>query len=367
MRPLSRLLFPLLWLIAMSGLAQAAGPDPTGQAPAADEPPPIVQVPAFYVAEVPVLSQAAGERQAALARALGQVVLRLTGNPQAPATAVVRKAAAHAEDLLTDSQYRQDNETVNGVPVYKTVLVASFNQEGIDALIAGAGLKYWSGDRPKPVLWLTIDDGRGPRLVTSQQLNVVKPLAARGMERGLRFLLPAGSAVEQAAVTSIWNLDSAALQTLTARYDNDTQLIGKMYRSVSGWSAWWVLSRAGTELGRWPVTNADPRAIIASGADPVADTLARRDAVALDAGPAGVVAIAVEGVSGQAEFVKLMGYLETLAIVRKVDVIDASPERLRLALDLSIGLKGFRSLVANSAVLRPADASAGDTASFVLQ
>jgi hypothetical protein len=327
-----------------------------------------VQVPAFYTAEVPVLSQSAGERQVALARALGQVVVRLTGNSQAAANAVVRRAAAHGEDLVTDSQYRQDNDTVNGVPVFKTTLVASFDMGGVDALIAGAGLKYWGGDRPKPILWLAIDDGRGPRLVTGQQLNVVKPLATRGLERGMHFLLPAGTAVEQAAVNSIWNLDSGAVQTLTARYNNDTQLIGKMYRSVSGWSAWWVLSQGGVELGRWPVTNADPRLVIASGADPVADALAKRDAVALDAGPAGVVAIEVQGVSGQADFLKLAAYLETLAIVRKVDVLEASPEHLRLSLDLSVGLKGFRSLVATGSVLRSDDASsAGDVARFVLQ
>jgi hypothetical protein len=366
MRQLCRPLLLLLCFVALPGFAQVAGTATSDPGTESADSSRVVQVPAFYTAEVPVLSESAGERQVALGRALAQVVVRLTGNSQAAANAVVRRAAAHAEDMLTDSQYRQDNETVNGVPVFKTTLVASFDMDGVDALIAGAGLKYWSGNRPRPLLWLAIDDGRGPRLVTGQQLNVVKPLATRGLERGLRFLLPAGSAAEQAAVGSIWNLDSAAVQTLTARYNNDTQLIGKMYRSVSGWSAWWVLSRAGTELGRWPVTNADPRLVIASGADPVADALAKREAVALNAGPAGVVTIEIESVSGQGEFLKAMAYLETLAIVRRVVVIDVSPERMRLALDLGVGLKGFHSLVDNGSVLRSADGS-GDAARFVVQ
>lgn len=368
MHSLSRLLLLLLCFVALPGFAQVAGPEAADSATGAAAAPQIVQMPAFYSAEMPVLAQSAGERQVALARALVQVVVRLTGNPQSATNAAIRSAAGHAEDLVTDSQYRQDNETVNGVPVYKTTLVASFNQDGVDALIAGAGLKYWSGDRPKPLLWLAIDDGRGPRLVTGQQLNVVKPLAARGLERGMRYLLPAGTAVEMAAVTRLWNLDSTAMQALTARYNNDTQLIGKMYRSVSGWSAWWVLSRGGVELGRWPVTNADPRTVIASGADLVADTLAKHDAVALDTGPAGAFTIEVQGVAEQADFLKLSAYLETLVVVRKVTVLDASPERLRLVLDLSVGLKGFRSLVDSGSVLRSADASeAGEAMRFVLQ
>lgn len=358
MRLLFRLLPLLLWSVALPGFAQVAAPDSNGADEAETGKPQTVQVPSFYTAEVSVQSQAAGERQAALARALAQVVVRVTGNPQAPVNAVVRRAAANAEALVTDSQYRQDTETVNGVPVFKTVLVASFDIGSVDALIAGAGLKYWSGDRPRPILWLVIDDGRGPRLVTGQQLNVVKPLAARGLERGLRYLLPAGSAVEQAAVSSIWNLDSAALQPLTARYNNDTQLLGKIYRSVSGWSAWWVLSKAGVELARWPVTDADPRRVIASGADPTADALAKRGAIVLDAGPAGVYPVEVEGVAEQADFLKLMAYLETMAVVSKVEVVEASPERLRLSLSLGVGIKGFRNLVDSGAVLR----SAGDSA-----
>jgi len=366
MRLLSRPLLLLLLLGAVPGFAQVAAP--ATDATDATAKPRITQEPAFYSAEVPVLSQSAGERQVGLAQALGQVLLRLTGNPQAAANAVVRKTVAHAEDLLTDSEYRQDSETVNGVTVFRTTLVATFDMGGVDALIAGAGLKYWSGDRPRPILWLAIDDGRGPRLVTGQQLNVVKPLAMRGADRGMRFLLPAGTTVEQAAVNSIWALDSAALQPLTARYNNDTQLIGKIYRSVSGWSAWWVLSRAGVELGRWPMTNADPRIVIASGADPVADAIARRDALALDAGPAGVFPIEVEGVAKQSDFLKVVTYLETLAIVRKVDVLEASPEHLRFALELSVGLKGFRSLVNSGSVLRSEEAmAAGDSARFVLQ
>ena len=374
MRLLFRLLPLLLWSIALPSFAQQAAQQAT---PAAGEADPtatgkhsIVQVASFYTAEVPVLSQAAGERQAALAKALGQVVIRLTGNPQASANAVIRRAAANAEGLVTESQYRQDTDTVNGGQVFKTVLVASFYNSSVDALIAGAGLKYWGGERPRPILWLAIDDGRGPRLVTGQQLNVVKPLATRGLERGMRFLLPAGTAVEQAAVASIWALDSAALQPLTARYNNDLQLIGKIYRSVSGWSAWWVLSRSGTELARWPATNPDPRVVIASGADPSADALARREAVAMDAGPAGVFAVTVDGVAGQADFVKLMGYLETMAIVNNVEVVEASPERLRLSLSLGVGIKGFRNLVDSGSVMRSAADSAdgsGAAARFVLQ
>ncbi|MEO6173391.1 MAG: DUF2066 domain-containing protein, partial [Arenimonas sp.] len=221
--------------------------------------------------------------------------------------------------------------------------------------IGAAGLKYWTGARPKPILWLVIDDGRGPRLVTSQQLSVVKPLAVRGLERGMRFLLPSGNAVEQAAANSVWNLNAAALQPLSARYQNNAQVIGKVYRSVSGWSAQWLMTQDGTEVARWVDTKADPRQVIASGADGAADAIAKRDGVYLNTGVAGKYRIDIAGVNDSQDFVRLMGYLQQLAIVRRVQIVQATPELLKLELDMNAGIKGFRTLIGSGNTLRNAD------------
>jgi hypothetical protein len=323
------------------------GADPAAALAAKPKP---VRNPAFYSAVVPVASK--NEKRSALQRGLIQVVVRLTGDPQAGSNPVVRRGAGNIDALVTASSFREDSETVNGVPVYKTVLVASYDPDAVDALVGGSGLRYWSAARPKPILWLAIDDGRGPRLVTGKQTNVVKPLATRGLERGMRYLLPAGTATEQAAVRSIMGLNAMALAPLTARYGNDAQLLGKVYRQPPGWAADWLLTQGGVELARWSHTDLDPRRAIASGVDEGANALAARDSVKLDSGVAGSYAVEVLGVDSQARYLRLMGYLETLAIVKRVVVTEAIPGQLRLTLDLNVGMRGFRTLLANGGVLR---------------
>jgi hypothetical protein len=353
---------PLLLLALAAPVLAQSGPAPKPAAPKAEaatapaKPKP-VRDPALYKAEVALNSQGAAERANATARGLLQVIVKLTGNPQAGNNPAIRRALGSAADYVTDSATataasdREGNTAVGGAPIYKTTLAVEFDPAAVDFLIAGAGLKYWTGARPKPLLWLAIDDGRGPRLVSAQQINVVRPLAARGLERGLRFLLPSGTGPENAAVGAIWKLDAGALQPLSARYRNDTQLVGKVYRSVSGWSAWWALFQGGAEIARWPVTSADPKAVIAAGADGAADALAKRDAVNLDTGPAGLYAIEVSGVRRQDDYLRLMRYLQGLSVVRRVNVLQADPERVLLQLDLSLGVRGFRTLVATGNVL----------------
>lgn len=384
MPPIARLIVLALLLAASQGYARPIGgagasgdpakapvPATAGVTTPLPKPKP-VRNPAFYSTEVTVSSQNAGERRGATMRALGQVVVRLTGNPQAASNNVIRRAGSNIDALTTSSKFRQDSDTVNGVPVYKTILSVSFDPESVDALIAGAGLKFWTSERPRPILWLVIDDGRGPRLVTGQQTNVVKPLATRGLERGMRFLLPAGTAAEQAAMKSIWALDGVALAPLTQRYRNNAQLVGKVYRQAPGWAAEWLLSEDGVELARWSFADADPRRVIASGVDEGANAIAKRDAVYLDTGVAGLYTVEVSGVNSQGDFIRLMAYLQTLAVVRKVTALEATPEQLRLQLDLTVGMKGFRSMVGTGSTLRPiSDAEAMTPASgaarFALQ
>ena len=339
--------------------AVTTGANADSTAPAAKPKP--TRDPALYQADVTLNSQGDAERQNATMQALSQVIVKLTGNTQAPLNPVIRKALPQAASLVVESAANtapsdsEGNTAIGGVPVYKTTLNVSFDPVAVDLLIAGAGLKYWTGARPRPMLWLAIDDGRGPRMVTAQQINVVKPLAAQGLNRGLHFLLPAGTAVEQAATAAIWNLDSAALMPLSARYSNGTQLLGKMYRSVSGWSIWWVLSQDGVEIARWPVTDADPQRAIATGATGAADALAKRDAVYLPIGAGGSYLIDVIGIDSQADFLRVMAYLQNQPIVQKASVVEVAPDHLRLLLDLRVGVRGFRVMAESGNTLRALD------------
>ena len=358
-------------LMAGAGLlaAQTAVPakPPAGKtlpASAAAETAPVerkrpVRNPELYSTTVELLSQGEAARDAAYARALVQVVNQLTGRTDAGGNPVIRGALANAPMWVQSSNANQTasdtegNTLVGGAPVLKASMRVSFDPNPVDSLIAAAGYRYWTGERPKPMLWLTIDDGRGPRLVTSQQLNVIKSLADRGLERGIRFLVPQGSAADQAAVPAIQNLDGKALDPINARYRNNTMLVGKVYRSVSGWSAWWLLWQDGAELSRWPVTEADARKVIASGADRTAEYFAKRDSSALDAGRSGLVRMEISGIKALTDYVRAIGFLQTHASVRAVDVDVAMPGKLVLRVDLRSGVNAFRGLMRSNNTLQP--------------
>lgn len=319
----------------------------------------------WYTAEVPVSSQESRERDAALGRALAQVLVRVTGSATAPTEPVVQKALRVAESMVVGTEYRDVEEMAGGVPVQRQVLAASFDPDAVDALVTAAGLPLWAGERPRPMLWLAIDDGggAGPRLVSAQQINVVKPLAQRGLERGVRFLLPGGSAVEQAAADRLWALDPAAIAMLTGRYGARFQLLGKLSRAgAAGWTSEWLLADGSAEIARWSVTDPSPQRAIAAGADRAADALAARQAKRIEAGQPEVLEAEIVGLDSQDDWLGLAAYLQALPVLRGLEIIEARPDALRVRLDLAVDRARFEAMLAGGDRLAPAAADAATPA-----
>ena len=300
----------------------------------------------LYEAEVQVRTQAEGERNAAYARALAQVFAKLSGDRGIANRPGVAQELRRASEYVDGFDYRQDESVgPTGAPSFRTMLVVRFVPEAVDSLVAALGLPVWPQPRPKPVVWLAIDDGRGPRLVGLQQSNAARPLLQRAIERGYRLGLPSGNAAEQAAVGAIWRGDSAAIARLSARYNPPMQLIGKLYRGGEGWQADWTFVDDGRVLSRWSETAADARRAMASGADGAADALIQRYAKAT--APADPVAqrIVFTGLRNGDDYLRLSAALQRMSVVRAIRPLRASGDRLEVELDLLTGMAGFRRMV----------------------
>lgn len=307
----------------------------------------------LYEGSVPVNNQGEGEKAGALQRALLQVIVKLTGQRSSATLPQVRGLLGSAGRLATDSRFTAESETINGAPIYRQHLVAHFDHAAVDALIAGAGLPSWPAPRPPVVLWLVIDDGHGPRLVGSAHTGVVKSLTDRGNDRGLGFVLPTGSVVESQVALLASGIGPAQAVVIPSASYGPSQLIGRLTRTTAGWNAKWILLDGGVEAARWDETNPDARLAMANGADGAADAMARKYAKVVAAGPAGSFAIEIDGLHGSEDYVRAMGYLEGIGIVRKIVLLGANEDHLRMQLELSTGMEGFRSVIAVGQVLQP--------------
>lgn len=306
----------------------------------------------LYEAEVPVGSQTETARQSGFSRALAQVLGKLSGDANVASRPGVARELRRAGDFVAGYDYRQDEgRSAAGSPTYTTQLVVRFREDDVKAIAGALGLPVWPEPRPKPVLWLAIDDGTGPRLVAVGQNTVARPVLDRALERGYRLGLPGGSAAERAAVGAIWRGDTAAISRLSSRYRPPMQLIGKLYRAGGGWKADWTFVDDGRVLATWSEEDAQARRAIASGADGAANALARRYARASEVGQPAVEVVRVTGITGSSDYVRLAAWLQSTSVVRAVRPLRATPNSLELELDLLTGLPGFRRVLDGSVLV----------------
>ncbi|MDQ3206616.1 MAG: DUF2066 domain-containing protein [Pseudomonadota bacterium] len=314
----------------------------------------------LYASEVQVNGQGEAERRNAFSRGLAQVLGKISGDRDVASQPGVGQEVRRAADYVSGYDYRQDEGlSASGAPSFRTTLVIRYDQEQVDNLVAMLGVPVWPQPRPKPVLWLAIDDGRGPRLVGSGQSAAARSALDRAVERGFRLGLPSGSAAEQAVVGAIWRGDTAAVARASQPYSPPMQLIGKLYREAGGWTADWIFVDEGRVLSRWSDSGADARRVMATGAEGAADALTERYAKRESAGPPGRYRVTFTGIDSSSDFMRLSGYLQGLAVVRDVVPLRATADALELELDLLSGLPGFARSVQADGVLVGEGVAAG--------
>lgn len=308
----------------------------------------------LFDAEVPVNSQNTAERNSGFARALAQVLNGLSGGRDAAGQPGVGAELKRASDYVLDYDYRQDEgvSASTGAPTFGTTLVVHFDPAKVQQMAADLGLPVWPEPRPKPVLWLAIDDGSGPRLVALGQANAARAILDRAQARGYRLGLPSGNAAEQAAAGAIWRGDTAAIARISSRYSPPMQLIGKLSRKGPGWHADWILVDNSRVLSRWGSDDTDARRAMAAGADGAANALVKRYAKrgGPGVGTPGSYVVSFAGIDNGDDYIRLSALLQKVAVVRAFRPVHAMPGTLDVQLDLSTGLAGFKRLAGDALV-----------------
>ena len=145
----------------------------------------------LYSGEVPVASQSAADRGQALPGALAQVLQKLTGLRQLPATETLDGSLRSASNMLVSYRY-QTVERLNpeGVGSRQLNLIARFLPEEVDRLVQSNSLPRWPQQRAAVQIWVIIDDGLSRTLQPMEYEFAWQVTEQTAAERGLPIIWP---------------------------------------------------------------------------------------------------------------------------------------------------------------------------------
>lgn len=249
----------------------------------------------LYETDQPVLNNA---RDAAFVEALKTVVIRVSGQRDAPA----RLGAALNDPRKYVQRFGFTAENV---------LQVGFDSVSVDRMLQNAGLPIWGRERPATLVLLNVTEPDGyAHWISGDQANAQKDaLGKAARERGLPLKWPA---VDPQGIT-----ESNALQE-AERYGANAALFG----------------RAQGGAVRWTLVTIDGASQASGGLDEgvhlAADTFAR--VFAASGSSLGNVVVEVSGIGDLDAYASTLNYLEGMTLVRSVALEQVSGDTMRFKL-----------------------------------
>lgn len=311
----------------------------------------------LYQGEVAVEDQSSQARGAALSDALAQVLVKVTGNPEAPTRSEVRDHLSSASRYVQQYQYRTverarpDGESAERV----LVLRARFDPAAVERILDEASLARWGQERPTVLVWLVMERGGARELVGMEERAVADALHRAAERRGLPVLLPLLDLADQRTVSTreLWGGFTESLVEASARYGTETFLLGRLSEDDNEWRGRWTLHNQGRER-QFESESETLEAVLADGIASSANTLGSRYAVPITEQAGSRIRVAVDGVRDLSDYDRVLDYLGGLTLVQELSLIGVQDETLSLELLMSGGLDRLDQAINLGQLLAPA-------------
>ncbi len=299
---------------------------------------PALQMPIYEGESVLAAGQDAQD-DGALRAALVQVLMKVSGDRSIAADAGLAAVLGDARRIaLTVAARTQADGT--------RVLVANFDPGAVHDRLAALGRPVWHDDRPPVLVWLGIDDGNQKQIANANQIAALSEMTLRAQQRGLPILLPRMDGVDQNRINpvTLWGAPPQTILAAGQRYGVQTMLVIRLSRGTP-WRARCTLID-GRSYEDWEQSDPQSNALLVAAIDGATDRLARRYAVEPQGSSIGGVDWWIEGVRTPQDYATVAGYLGRLEFVRDLRVLRAEGDGLQMHLDLAVGERRLRQLLA---------------------
>ena len=212
-------IFPLLFIASLANATNVSG---------------------LNVAIVPVANTSASARQAVLSKALGQVLVKLSGNPTVMTVPAIQNALDNMDVLIQSYSYLDQKQSDGQGPLR---LQVTFDQSALKQLLQRAGQAEWPSNRPLTLLWIQILNGNDTSVLSNtNDVALSQEVQQAAKLRGIPILLPAMDLQDQSLVNEkTETFNQTLLKQVSDRYGTAAILAGNIQQNDGQWEGSWLL------------------------------------------------------------------------------------------------------------------------------
>lgn len=296
----------------------------------------------LYEGEIQIEAEDPAAREALMRQALGQVLVRVTGDrdiaKRKPGIDVMKLAIRLVQQYSYD---RRPAPPVKGVvpsvPAAEIkVFRARFDGSALESQLRDRGLPVWGRERPVTQVWLVVEAGASRLAATESNAAVEVPAVVQAaLSRGVPIRLPAS--VDADDIQDMMQGANAKLAAAAQSAGFRRALIGHVAQKGSQWKGSWNLFSDGKLQDKWQGTAANRDEALAFGIDQLANAYAARYAVrggGANSGGALRIDLSISGVENAADYARISRYLAGLNGVSSAELIELVDSRAIFGLNL---------------------------------
>jgi len=308
----------------------------------------------LYSAEVPVASQSPEDRSQAIAAALQQVLIKVTGNDAVTRHGISREMIKQSSSYVQQYRYRiAESQDDQGNPVEKRFVSVQFDALAINQQLRDAGLPVWGKARPQLIAWLGLTEN-GRRRLFSPELDagLAASLYKMSAARGIPFLMPLMDLEDLGAISNsdLWGGFEQPLRDASARYLSDIVLAIRLDQSSADyWQASWTLLTASEQIN-WQTQGNSRQQVLADGINRMADQVA---AAFAPSGGADLenITVQISNLNAFDRLAKVRKMLVGLETVKSLQIRHLQNDTVIMNIQLQGGRQSFEQAVLLSGML----------------
>ena len=300
---------------------------------------------------VPVADESESARDQALGRAMDAMLVRLTGDPALPDTALAERFRDSAGRYLVSFSYRAADDDAG------MRLAVRFERARLRDALSRAGVAVWPTPPPNVVVWLAVERDDRRFLVDADQGALMRErLREAAAPLGLSLLFPLMDLQDRGSLGygDIAGGFADPVRAASARYAGEAALAGRLQIDRNGavQTRWMLLTGDDSAVQRW-VGEADAAApALEAAVGTLTERLRSVYAYVPEASAGRQVMITVRGIDSLAAHTRLLARLETLAGVERVVPVEVAGDAVRLQLAVSVDEARVREALARDGRLR---------------
>ena len=305
-----------------------------------------IEIDGLYQATISVESRnSEPERRRAFGAAMREVLAKVSGYRTTTNSASIRRALNNPEPYVEswrtqaslipvdpDAEVSELQELIE--------IEVNFYESEIQRLLDENNMPIWPINRPETLVWLVVQDELDERQMLSndsrEEANRITVIQNSANMRGLPLLFPLLDLEDQLRlkVNKLWELDEAAILNASQRYQAESVLALRIYRSLSGEVLAKSLYFFRDNVFSYEEFELNEEDFISGSVNLATNELSQYYAVLISGTENSVrVNLQVDGVNSPEDYAALLSYLNALEGVRSFQLTRVVSSSLSLQLE----------------------------------